>query len=545
MIAGGSVRWALLFATLTAFAMRRLLRYLRFFQQEEYSARRYFTWIVKAGAFDRRGTLASLVAAAAAAIWAKRTGVIVGGFASALVLLSLSEPNPFRSGKLPLRMTARASRIFVASAVPVVATGYALSRFIVRAGLSSEGSLEGAAMPWLLMALMIQLLPATLVFGNAVLAPEELVRQRRYSREAQNLLDRYRPFVVAVTGSYGKTSTKLMLAEMLSQAAPTFCPPGSTNTVMGISRHVRESLRPDHRFAVLEYGAYKRGSIARLCALAPPSASIITSIGIMHLERFGSEEAVVLAKSELAAATPPGHLLILNGDDGNCRRVGQKFADRKVIWYGISSVIDLDYRLEVLSSEAGCTDFRIHCRDAEHRGRVPIMGLHLLRNMLGAFAMSIELGVAPNLLLAVIRNMRTHSNRLEITSDAGITVLRDAYNSNPVGFQEALSVLGTFGTGRKILLTPGMVELGPRQFEENATVAERAVTLCDHVIFVGSTNRQALLKGANAAADRKAVVETVQTREEGLARIHAVSKAGDTVLIENDLPDLYDECKGL
>jgi UDP-N-acetylmuramoyl-tripeptide--D-alanyl-D-alanine ligase len=145
----------------------------------------------------------------------------------------------------------------------------------------------------------------------------------------------------------------------------------------------------------------------------------------------------------------------------------------------------------------------------------------------------------------VIRNLRTPTNRLEITSDAGITVLRDAYNSNPVGFQEALSVLSTFGTGRKILLTPGMVELGPRQFEENATVAQRAVTLCDHVIFVGSTNRRALLKGAGAAEGRRAVVETVQTREEGLARIHAVSRAGDTVLIENDLPDLYDECNGL
>jgi UDP-N-acetylmuramoyl-tripeptide--D-alanyl-D-alanine ligase len=332
---------------------------------------------------------------------------------------------------------------------------------------------------------------------------------------------------------------------MLSQAAPTFCPPGSTNTVMGISRYVRESLLPDHRFAVLEYGAYQCGSIARLCALAPPSASIITSIGIMHLERFGSEEAVVLAKSELAAATPPGHLLVLNGDDDNCRRVAERFADRKVILYGTSSAPELDYRLEALASEAGGTDFRIHRGATQYLGRVPIVGRHLLRNMLGAFAMAAELDVSPALLLAVIRNLRTPSNRLEITSDAGITVLRDAYNSNPVGFQEALTVLSSLGTGRKILLTPGMVELGPRQFQENATVAERAVALCDHVIFVGSTNRRALLKGASAAAERRASVETVQTREEGLARIQELSRAGDTVLIENDLPDLYDEWEGL
>jgi UDP-N-acetylmuramoyl-tripeptide--D-alanyl-D-alanine ligase len=534
-------RTVFLFASLIAFSVLRLLRYLRYFQQEEYAGRRFFAWMVKARALDRRGTLASVAAAATAACWPAGGAIIVDGFACALFLLALSEPNPFRSGKLALRMTARATRIFAVSTIPVAAAAYGLSRFIV--GVPGSSGVARIA-PWLVVAAMIQLLPGALVLANAVLAPEELVRQRRYGREARDQLDRYKPFVIAVTGSYGKTSTKLMLAEMLSQAAPTFCPPGSTNTVMGISRCVRESLRPEHRFAVLEYGAYGRGSIARLCALAPPSASIITSIGIMHLERFGTEEAVVLAKSELAAATPPGHLLLLNGDDENCRQVGEKYADRKVILFGTSSASDLDYRLEILSSKAGVTEFRIHRDGAQHVGRVPIMGRHLLRNMLGAFAMSVELGVSPTLLLAVVRNLRTASNRLEITSDGGVTVLRDAYNSNPIGFQEALSVLGAVGTGRKILLTPGMVELGPRQFEENATVAQRAVTLCDHVIFVGSTNRRALLKGAGSATSRRAVVETVQTREEGLARIHALSKAGDTVLIENDLPDLYEESQG-
>lgn len=524
-----------------AFCARRLLRYLRYFQQEEYSAGRYVAWIWKHKAFDRRGTATALGCGLAVLAAPRLHAAAESLFVVLIAAWTVLEPNPLRSGKLPLRLTSRAGRILAVSGLWLIAALATLAVWILRAHPA-----PGVALQWSAMAALIQAVPYALILGNAILLPEELMRQRRYIREAKEQLARCKPFVIAVTGSYGKTSTKLMVAELMRQAGATFCPPGSTNTTMGISRAIRTNLRPDDRYAVLEYGAYKIGSISKLCELARPDAAIITAVGIMHLERFGSEEAILRAKSELAAATPPGSLLVLNGDDPKCRSIAEEYSDRRVVLYGLSDSSDLHYRLKVTSTDSGSTEFTIEYGGGKSvSARAQVMGRHLLSNMLAAFALSAELGVPVPVLVAALPNIRPPSNRLEVAKDGPVTILRDAYNSNPVGFREALAVLASFRTGRKILLTPGMVELGPRQSIENCLVAKEAARICDHVIVVGDTNRSALMKGFGSSAERHGNIEAVDTRDEALRRLGQVAQPGDTVLIENDLPDLYDDCKGL
>src|SRR5262249_6799536 len=145
---------------------------------------------------------------------------------------------------------------------------------------------------WMGPILAVQLAPFYLVLGNALLLPGERRRQRLLREDAERRLREVAPFVVGITGRYGKTSTKPIHGEFLQAPGRTRWPPGSINTPMGITRYVRENLRPSHRFAVFELGAYGEGSIRDLCALVRPSAGIVTTIGIMHLERFGDQETV-------------------------------------------------------------------------------------------------------------------------------------------------------------------------------------------------------------------------------------------------------------
>src|SRR5262249_6023860 len=160
-----------------------------------------------------------------------------------------------------------------------------------------------------------------LIVANAFLVPYERHVQRSYEAEAVARVKEVRPLIVGITGSYGKSSSKAMLAHILQYKGPTLAASGSINTLMGLTRHIREELVIGHEFMVVEMGAFRAGSIRRLCELTPPSVALITAVGDMHLERFGSTDEIVRAKSELAAALPSGGLLVVNADSPGALRI--------------------------------------------------------------------------------------------------------------------------------------------------------------------------------------------------------------------------------
>jgi UDP-N-acetylmuramyl pentapeptide synthase len=180
-------------------------------------------------------------------------------------------------------------------------------------------------------------MPAWLVVANALLAPYEQAVQRGYEADAVRRLADVRPFIIGITGSYGKSSTKSMLAHILQFKGPTLASTGSINTLMGNTRHIREHLVYGHQYMVVEMGAYYIGSIRRLCALTPPAAAIVTAVGDAHLERVGSLENIVTAKSELAQAVPSGGLLVVNADYPGALRIGRSVTDRHLLLYGEST----------------------------------------------------------------------------------------------------------------------------------------------------------------------------------------------------------------
>jgi UDP-N-acetylmuramoyl-tripeptide--D-alanyl-D-alanine ligase len=268
---------------------------------------------------------------------------------------------------------------------------------------------------------------------------------------------------------------------------------------------------------------------------------LVTAVGIMHLERFGSEENIYRAKSEIAEALPADGILVCNGDSPGARRMARQHDRSTTLLYGLDlSAGHLDCFASDLSFDESGSAFTIHWNGATFAARTPLLGRPAVSNILGAFTLACALGADPEYAVACMASMQPVDNRLVLDRSAGVSFLRDAYNSNPTGFAAALEVLGTVKATRRILITPGMIELGTKQAEENRRLASLAAGVCDLVIIVGETNREALQAGLADAAYDQGAVRLAPTRDEAFQLLGEIQRPGDLILIENDLPDLHE-----
>lgn len=531
------ITFVLAFAATLFFSAKRLARYLRVAQQDEYNSRRMLDWVRSNSAYDTRGTVVlSVVVLAALFTEPGMIAVIISiAGAAALTGLASSEPDPRSSGKIKLNMTERALRIY-------------RSAFFMIAALSFGFGFLGywaqhPALTWAVQILVVQSVPWILAFALDVLKPGEERRQLRYLDQAAAKVRKYDPFIIGITGSYGKTSVKNMLGELLQTTrGATFWPRRGVNTLMGNTRLIREQLKPSHEYAVIEMGAYRRGSIEKVCELTPPKAAIITAIGNMHLERFGSRENIYRAKTELARAVADDGILVCNGDDPGARRAAEEFGKRTTILYGFDKDAGgLGVWMEDFNVDPEGTSFKIHWDGKLYGGRTKLLGKPALSNIMAAFAMACALGADPQFVLAAISNLAPVDNRLSVVKTDKIVQLNDAYNSNPIGFAAALDVLAAFPGDRKILVTPGMIELGEEQTEANAEAASRAAEVCDLVMLVGDTNLDALRSGLERKRFPQEKVLVFEDRDTALENLRRLQKSGDVILLENDLPDVFEE----
>lgn len=521
-----------------ALAHARLLIYLRYFQQEEYDAKRFFRWIAKYSAFDKRGFAVGLIAFLS--LYLSNTIIlpiliIISGY----LYLTINTKDPRKVGKIKLNMTARASRIFYIALLILIAIFISMALPCLSCHEDKKSSLFRFIA---IQILLLQFIPLSLVISNFLLSPFEKRTKLKFKNEAINILKSINPYVIGITGSYGKTSVKSALGEVLNLAlAPTFCPPKSINTEMGITREIRERMKPEQKYAVIEMGAYNVGSIDRLCKLTPPQAGLVTVVGMAHLERYGTAERVYQAKSELAKWVPQGSILVCNGDNEGSRRMATEFPKKTTLLYGLNPEhghLDCKASNIVLSLD-GMT-FDLDWQGKTYSGSTRLLGRPALSNLIGVFTMACVLGADPDYVLAIIRNLKPVDNRLSLSKEGEIYFLRDAYNSNPLGFDAALDVLKQLPAKRKILMTPGMVELGDQQFVENKKAAQMAANFCDAVILVGEINLTALKEGLQVGGLSENSIYICKTRDEAFKKLNEIIKAGDLVLIENDLPDLYE-----
>lgn len=425
---------------------------------------------------------------------------------------------------------AEASGRVVASG-QVVESGQAAASAAVRLPASCS-RLSG-----LLLALVsVRFLAVVLV--NLLNRPVEAAINCHYINDAKRRLKENPGLkIIGVTGSYGKTSVKFYLQTLLQERYSVLATPQSFNTPMGVVRTIREHLRRDHEIFLCEMGARHVGDIKELCDIVHPHCGVITSIGPQHLETFFSMDNIKNTKFELADALPPDGKVFLNGD--NEYIFDKAGAYSRKVFYSAGANHDGYYAKDVAVSRMG-TEFTVVSPDGEtERFQMRLIGGHNVINVVGAIAVAHEFGIPLRDLRTAVRRIQPVEHRMQMCEHGLVTIIDDAFNSNPVGSRAAVETLALFD-GLKILVTPGMVELGEKEEEYNFKFGIYAAACCDYILLVGKKHTGPIREGASSAgfpADKCVVFEKL---EEALAFAYALKdQRHKYILLENDLPDNY------
>lgn len=441
-------------------------------------------------------------------------------------------------GKKPLAMTGRAWRLygvtlalsFVLACIPVV--------------VDAIGTLDAWVL-WSVAALVVivGLFGTTqlLLLSDSMLGPVQRSINERYLGAARARLTEVAPVVVGVTGSFGKTSTKFAVQRLLGTDV-ALATPGSFNTPLGVCRTINERLEDRHEYFVVEMGAYGVGEIAELCRFVNPTIGVLTAIGPAHLERFGSLDAIRRAKYELIESLPSDGLAVMNVDDPNVRALADATTHVQVFRYGLDPDAYPDVTASHFEVTGTGTSMTIVFRqpDVTLPVKTRLLGKHAVGHILAAVGVAKFTGMQMHELQSAIESMEPVEHRLQlIPGDGGVTVIDDAYNSNPAGAEAALEVLAAMPGRRKVLVTPGMIELGPMQFDANKKLGADAARVADTIIVVAPVNRAALTSGVEeAGASQKLIV--VDSLAEATEQLPRLIGPGDVVLFENDLPDHFE-----
>ncbi len=441
------------------------------------------------------------------------------GFCAVLLLVTALLNWP-KKAKKPLVFTARVKRLFVTQGfLCLVALGGSWLLFPQR-GLGIVGLFSMVIWLWTGLA-------------NYINIPLENRIAKGYVEDARRILKEMPDLtVIGVTGSFGKTSVKTFLAGLLEAKYSVLMTPGSYNTTMGVVRTVREMLRPSHRVFIVEMGAKQPGDIAEICELVHPQYGVITSVGEQHLETFGSVENVIRTKFELADAIPADGKVFLNWDNAYIRRQTVK---APCVTYGVEA--GAGYQATDMAVDThGCSFTLITPSGETCRYTTRLLGAHNIQNLAGCLAVAHQLGISLKELVYPVRMLRPVEHRLQLLPNGYID---DAYNSNPAGFRSALDTLAAFDAQR-ILVTPGMVELGERQDALNKELGEYAATRCDWAVLVGVKQAPPLKEGLLQGGFPEEHICVVDTLQDGLQFLQSLPVNGQRiVLLENDLPDNF------
>ena len=450
--------------------------------------------------------------------------------------------------KKPLVFTARLTRlaIFVwLIQVAFYAKLFIYTRYLV---IEIDESQAENCIHLVVMTLLLSvlLLPLLIAFVNSLLLPFETLLNKYYFNDAKKRLRNHDSLkVIGITGSYGKTTTKFALGKILQHKYNTLVPQGSFNTPMGITKVIRTQLQPTHEFFVAELSAKQKGDIKELCDLTQPKFGILTAIGPQHLETFGSLQTIKMTKNELIECLPKKGIAFFNMDDENCRELA-KLTKKKSVYYGINYDF-LHYKASNINIDGnGCNFDVIHYDDYGNALNQPVnfttklLGQHNIYNILGAIAVSAELGIALEEMVYPIKQLKPIEHRLELKHGPHNTIfIDDAFNSNPVGSKMALDVLQTIQGNRKIIVTPGMIELGDEEFALNKQFGKYIAKSCNYVILVGKKQTEAIALGLHEEHYPEQNIFIAEHFFEANEHLKSILQANDVVLFENDLPDSY------
>ncbi len=335
--------------------------------------------------------------------------------------------------------------------------------------------------------------------------------------------------VIGITGSVGKSTTKELVAEVLSQRYRTFKNPGNLNNEIGLPLSLLR-LGPGHECAVLEMGFYMPGEISFLSDLALPQVGVVTNVGTVHAERAGSQEAIARGKSELVQALPPSPegVAILNFDDPWVRPMAD-VTQASVLYYGMDPGAELwADNVESLGLEG--IRFRMHYYNEVLHLRVPLIGRHSVHTALRAAAVGLVEGMPWQEIIAGLQWGRNQLRLVAVHTDNGAFILDDTYNASPESTMAALNLLEEL-PGRKIAVLGEMLELGQYERKGHELVGVRAAEVCAELVTVGERGR-IIAESARKAGLRKGAITSLNDVPETIDYLQSHLKEGDIVLIK-------------
>ena len=433
--------------------------------------------------------------------------------------------------KKPLVITPRIKRLFFTMFV---------FYFIMIVPFIINFSYDNLVYCYLLIGLFTYLNYFVVMSANTINKPIEKCVYLYYKAKAMKKLKAMNIPVVGITGSYGKTSTKNIINDILNVKLNSMATPKSFNTPYGLIKTINNYLDKFNDIFIAEMGAFKMGEIRQNCKLVHPKYGIITTIGEAHLETFGSRDNIMKGKFELIESLPSDGLAILNGDDEYQLKYKIKNSCN-VKWIGIDNKdVDLYATNIKLSGKGTSFDCIFKGDKNKYSFQTKLLGKHNIYNILDGILLGHELGLSIGELQRGVSSIKTIEHRLELKKYGNINIIDDAYNSNPVGSKRAIEVLG-YMDGTKIIVTPGMIELGKKQYELNYKFGEYMSEVCDYVILIGEKQTKPIYDGLINKKYNKKKIFVLNDVREAFTLMNKLASDDTYVLLENDLPDLFSE----
>lgn len=507
-------------------ALFSVTKQIQMLQQNSYFPRRYTAWLrenevsrflLKAGIFVFYSIL--------------NTKILLFVFIYSIIYMIACIIGAIRTQKksvIKLVFTARIKRMYACYFVLLCAVAL-LQIFVAK----------GNYYWFLSLAFLLALMPYIAVYLLwAIMYPAEKMITNHYIKDAKKILASHsRLRIVGITGSYGKTGTKNILYKMLSEKYNTLITPKNFNTPMGVVRTVRENLRPETQVFICEMGAKKTGDIKELCDLVGNiECGIITSVGPQHLDTFGNITNVTNTKFELYDAVKKnGGITFVNFDNS---LIKNKSLSCDVIGYGSDS--NFEYYADNIEMSETAESFDLHLKGEVVRVRTKLLGHHNILNIVGSAALAYNMGVSAKQIAFAVSRLEPVEHRLELKRYiSGSLLIDDAYNANPEGCLEACRVLSRFENKKRIIVTPGLVELGEKEYECNFNLGKTAAECADIIILVGLKRSKPIADGVEAADFDKKNLYVVASFKEAMDIFAPMCDKDTVLLFENDLPDNY------
>ena len=521
------------------------MKFMLSLQQSGYRGKRYFKWLASPETpYLSRLMLLCLLGFLFFLVLCTTFSSIVGekiasyvGFASYLLfIVAYIRTESAVNAKVPLKKTKRLVRLCVTFILCATVISFGLM-LLLDLIASSIGSTVVYLVRYSLICGMPILTPYILFLAYLINEPFEEIIKRYYLKRAKNKLDKSKVLKIGITGSYGKTSIKEILKTILSQKYRVLATPASYNTPLGIAI-TSKNLDSTHDIFIAEMGARSKGDIKELAALVKPSYGVLTGINNQHLETFGSPETIKDTKFELFENLAENGKGFFSTDSEGARELYESFGGEKFC-AGLSGENNLVTATDISTGQHGMSFTLVIRGEKPVKCNTVLLGRHSVSNICLAAAVAYKIGLTPQEIAQGINRIQSIGHRLELMpNNKNIVIIDDSYNSNEDGIKAAMEVLDTF-SGRKIVLTPGLVELGKIENVANLAFGNLLAKHVDIVIIIGKHNAEMLINGLTAGGMDKSNIFFAKTLNKGNAMLNEMLREGDVVLFENDLPDNY------